>query len=339
MRRSEAALGATVLALALTAGPAVAEPGAAQTVDDTTGAAQVGAVAVDAPVRVASDGDGESTGATTAGPQTTSESTGAAQVGSVDADVPVRALSDGDDADSNPAGAGAGQQSTGDSTAAAQVGSVDADAPVRVASDGDNTGDGSARAGSAEQSTADSNGAAQVGAADVAVPVRVLSDGHGPDGSGGPAATPQSVGGSTGALQVASPSLFAPVSVLSDSPAGDAGGGTTPELGDPSPVPDGGSPEVSPPAETDGDAPGSPEGLRRLVDNEAPAPDTREAVQFTTTTSDGGGVAEAAEVETLGVADTSLPLTGLGFAALVVAGLWLLASGLALRLVPGGKRR
>ena len=61
MRRSAIALGASVLALALTAGPAVAEPGVAQTVDDTAGAAQVGAVAVNAPVRVASDGNGDAT--------------------------------------------------------------------------------------------------------------------------------------------------------------------------------------------------------------------------------------------------------------------------------------
>ena len=76
MKRSALALGASVLALALTAGPAAAEPGAGQTVDDTTGAAQVGAVAVDAPVRVASDGDSTTAGASAGGPQTTGDSTG-----------------------------------------------------------------------------------------------------------------------------------------------------------------------------------------------------------------------------------------------------------------------
>jgi hypothetical protein len=45
-------------------------------------------------------------------------------------------------------------------------------------------------------------------------------------------------------------------------------------------------------------------------------------------------------VETLGAAQLgSLPLTGLGTVALVAMGLWLLGSGLALRLVPGGERR
>ena len=71
MKRSVLALGASVLALALGAGPAQAAPGATQSVDDTTGAAQVGAVAVNAPVRVASDGDSQSAGAAAAAPQTT----------------------------------------------------------------------------------------------------------------------------------------------------------------------------------------------------------------------------------------------------------------------------
>jgi len=61
MRRSAFALGASVLALALTAGPAAADPTPGQTVTDTTGAVQVGAAAVNAPVRVASDGDGSAT--------------------------------------------------------------------------------------------------------------------------------------------------------------------------------------------------------------------------------------------------------------------------------------
>jgi hypothetical protein len=73
MKRSVVALGASVLALALGAGPAEAVPGATQSVEDTTGAAQVGEVAVSAPVRVASDGDSQSAGVAAAAPQTTSD--------------------------------------------------------------------------------------------------------------------------------------------------------------------------------------------------------------------------------------------------------------------------
>src|SRR3954447_21759253 len=96
MRRTVLALGASTLALALGAGPAQAAPDAIQSVNDSTGAAQVGAVTVDTPIRVASDGDSQPAGATVAGPQTTTDSTGAAQVSSVDASAPVRVLSDGD---------------------------------------------------------------------------------------------------------------------------------------------------------------------------------------------------------------------------------------------------
>ena len=58
MRRSAIALGASLLALALNAGPAAAqaEGPVQQQVTDSTGAIQVGPTAVDAPVRVLSDG-------------------------------------------------------------------------------------------------------------------------------------------------------------------------------------------------------------------------------------------------------------------------------------------
>ena len=127
MKRSAFALGASVLALALTAGPAAADPGTGQTVDDSTGSAQVGAVAVDAPVRVASDGDSATTGASAGGPQATGDSTGSAQVTSVDANAPVRVLSDGDDTERRRIGGRYGSstgpgQSADDSAGSAQVG-------------------------------------------------------------------------------------------------------------------------------------------------------------------------------------------------------------------------
>lgn len=58
MRRSAIALWATLCALALTAGPAAAQD-ARQTVEDSALAGQVGPVQVNAPVRVASDGNNE----------------------------------------------------------------------------------------------------------------------------------------------------------------------------------------------------------------------------------------------------------------------------------------
>jgi hypothetical protein len=285
MRRSATALGASLLALALTAGPALAEPGVAQTVDDSTGAAQVGAVNADVPVRVLSDGEDSQAGVTTGAPQTTSDSTGAAQAGPVEVDAPVRVASDGDDADAG--GATGGPQTTSDSAGSGQVGSLTA-----------------------------------------ATPVRVLSDGDGPEGGSGSAATPQTVGGSTGALQVGSPSLYAPARVLSEGGAGPGDDGSD----------GGGVPQVSPPAEGE-DAPGAPEGLRRLVDDGGTTLDERPAVEFTSTTTSGGGGVETSMAGVLGASETKLPLTGLGSAAMAAMGLWLLSGGLALRLVPGGKRR
>ena len=78
MRPSATALWATVLALALTAGPAAAQE-ATQTVQDSALAGQVGPVQVNAPVRVASDGDNEALSASVGGPQTATGSEGSAQ--------------------------------------------------------------------------------------------------------------------------------------------------------------------------------------------------------------------------------------------------------------------
>jgi hypothetical protein len=275
----------------------------------------------------------------TAGSQVTGDSTGAAQAGPVDVDAPVRVRSDGGDTGSGTAGGA--PQTTGDSTGTAQVGSADADAPVRVLSDGGDTG--SATADGAPQTAGDTTGAAQVGSADVAAPVRVLSDGG--DARSGPATSSagQTAIGTDGALQVGAPSVFAPARVLSE---GSNAAGVPPGDGEPTPgtpeltVP--GSPEPNPPLvgdEGDGSAPDGGSGdLRRLVDGGGDTgPGTQPALDFE---SNGeGDEAGVAEVATLGAADPALPVTGLGFIAVVILGLWLLGSGLALRLVPGGKRR
>jgi hypothetical protein len=304
MRCSAVALGASLIALALTAGPAFAEPGLTQTVDDSTGAAQVGAVAVDAPVRVASDGDGSSAGVSGGAPQTTSESTGAAQVTSVDANAPVRVLSDGNDAEAASSGVGAGEQTTGDSTAAAQVGSADVDAPVRVLSDGDNAPAESGGASAGEQSAAESTGAAQVGSPSVAAPVRVLSEDGGTSDEGGAA---EDVGEAVdGAL-----------AELVGDLQGNPGVPATPS-------------ELAPGA--DGPRPVDTE-VHRLIDHGPGVPETQPAVDLVP--GYGGG----AEVATLSVAAASLPYTGSDAARAAAIGLWLLSTGLALRLVPGGKRR
>jgi hypothetical protein len=292
-----------VIALALTAGSAAAEPGAGQTVDGSTGVAQVGAVAVNAPVRVASDGNSTTTGAVAGGPQTTGDSAGSAQVTSVDASAPVRVLSDGNDAQG--AGSTASQQSTGDSSGTAQVGSPNANAPVRVLSDGDNS-------------------SAQPG--------------------GGLTGGPQSVGHSTGSAQVGSPTVFAPVRVLSGgapTPGGDPG---PPDAGDVAQglvaallgSPSGGGDLVASPSTV---APEGPDGslapgeVRKLADRSETVP----ALRLVSGGADDGSAAPA--VQTLGVSAASLPLTGLGLVASAAIGLWLLSTGMALRLVPGGKRR
>lgn len=296
MKRNVVALGASVLALALGAGPAQAAPGATQSVNDTTGAAQVGAVAVNAPVRVASDGDSQPVNAAAAAPQTTSDSTGGAQVSSVGADAPVRVLSHGNDAapaDSGSSSAAADQTTAG-SSGTAQVGSPSVSAPVRVASDGDNSASESA----------------------------------------GASAGPQAVGNSGAAAQVGSPTLFAPVRVLSaDQASGGTGPGLAGEVadlvatiaGDRTPGRASGTPSEQPGAPTPGES-------RGLVDGSSP--DTQPAVNLESggAPDDGGPGSEAGDVSSLGVAAAgTLPLTGGGFVAVVGMGLSLLLSGAALR--------
>ena len=303
MKRSALALGASMLVLALTAGPAAADPELGQTVEGSTGTAQVGAVSVDAPVRVASDGDSTAAGASAGGPQTTGDSTGAAQVTSADVDAPVRVLSDGNDAEAG--GSAPGTQSTGDSTGAAQVGAADVNAPVRVASDGDNSSTG-AGAAAPEQSVDDSHGSAQVGSPSLFAPVRVLSGGTGPGDE------PDSPDAGDLAEELLG-------ELLGSSPGGGGDVVATPSALAPTPAGGSGSP--------------SPEELRRLRDGSDPDP----AITFA---PDGTGGAATGEIATLGVAAAgTLPYTGFGLLAVAVLGLWLFAGGLALRLVPGGKRR
>ena len=95
MRRSALALGATVMALALTAGPAAAQSGGQQTVTGSVAAAQGGPTEVNAPVRVLSDGNDPAPSATVGAPQMAEDSNGTAQAGPIGANAPVRVLSDG----------------------------------------------------------------------------------------------------------------------------------------------------------------------------------------------------------------------------------------------------
>jgi hypothetical protein len=176
--------------------------------------------------------------------------------------------------------------------------------------------------------------------------VRVLSDGDNSTTEAGAGAGPQTVGDSSGSAQVGSPSLFAPVRVLSggtgpgdESDAADAGDLAEELLGELLGTPSGGGGEVvatpSSLAPTGGDGPGSPsaEELARLLDG----PDPDQAYMFS---PNGTGGTATGEVATLGVAAAgTLPYTGLGLVAVALLGLWLCSGGLALRLVPGGKRR
>jgi hypothetical protein len=102
MRRTASVLGSALVTLALAGSPAWASP-PAQSTENSTGAAQVGPVGVDAPVRIASDGDNQGAAQATGGSQSVDDSTGTAQVGPAEANAPVRVLSDGDD---NVGGAG-----------------------------------------------------------------------------------------------------------------------------------------------------------------------------------------------------------------------------------------
>jgi hypothetical protein len=258
----------------------------------------------------------------------------------------VRVLSDGNDAEAG--GTAGGNESTADSTGSAQVGAADVDAPVRVASDGDNSSDAGSGTAAPEQSVDDSSGSAQAGSPNVAAPVRVLSDGDSSTGDAGAdaGAGPQTVGDSSGSAQVGSPSLFAPVRVLSggtgpsdESDPPDAGDLAEELLGELLGTPSGGggdviaTPSALAPTTGGGSGSPSPEELRRLLDGSDPGP----AITF----SPGGtGGTATGEIATLGVAAAgTLPYTGFGVVAVALLGLWLLSGGLALRLVPGGKRR
>jgi hypothetical protein len=192
-------------------------------------------------------------------------------------------------------------------------------------------------------SRTETTGSAQVGSAGAEAPVRVLSDG-GDAGSGAAGRTggEQTVDGTSGAAQAGAPGLFAPVRVLSDtgSPAGepdawDSAGDLVGLIADA----DGSQGATPIGSQAPGDA---PEGVRRLADSGGTAPGTRPALQLVTG-GDGPitGVQDtgAGGLQTLGVQAGSLPLTGFALPALVALGMWLLSSGLALRLVPGGKRR
>jgi hypothetical protein len=107
MRRTASVLGSALVTLALTGSPAWAGP-PAQSTENSTGAAQVGPVDVDAPVRIASDGDNQGAAQGKGGSQGIDDSTGAAQVGPVGANAPVRVLSDGDNEAGEAGGSGGG---------------------------------------------------------------------------------------------------------------------------------------------------------------------------------------------------------------------------------------
>lgn len=303
MRRSALALGATVVALALSAGPAAAES-ADQTVTDSTGAAQAGPTEVNAPIRVLSDGSDPAPSATVGAPQTADGSDGTAQAGTTEVNAPVRVLSDGQNAPSG--GSTSGEQTASDSTGA-QAGSAGASAPVRVASDGDNTSSGSA--GGGEQTTTGSSGSAQVGQLGAEAPIRVASDGDDSGGSGGSTAG-QSTSGSDGSAQIASPSVSAPIRVASEGDndvAVDAEGGP---VGD-----DGGTGAL-----------GGPVAGIDPLDDTTPATDVIED-------GDGSSTSALLRPATSFIAAQAgeLPLTGLGVGVLLLAGLLLLSSGTALR--------
>ena len=110
MRRTVSVLGSALATLALVGSPAWAS----QSTTNSTGAAQVGPVGVDAPVRIASDGDNQGTAQSEGGSQGIGDSTGAAQVGPVEAHAPVRVLSDGDNQDGGAGGNGGNGPPPGD---------------------------------------------------------------------------------------------------------------------------------------------------------------------------------------------------------------------------------
>ena len=219
MRRSALALGATVMALALTAGPAAAQSGGAQTVTDSTGAAQAGPTEVNVPIRVASDGNDPAPSATVGAPQTADNSSGTAQAGSTEVSAPVRVLSDGKNAPSG--GSPGGEQTASDSTGA-QAGSVGVNAPIRVASDGD---DGGADAAAADGGT--------VGVGAQGDPVDPLggdsSPGSGADG--GPVGVTQSIPGTRPATDLLSDGSSTSASLQTVAALADEAGGSLPLTG------------------------------------------------------------------------------------------------------------
>jgi len=138
MKRSAIALSASVLALALHAAPAAAQTGdVGQQIGDSTGAAQVGAVQAEVPVRVLSDGNNAEPAAVAAAPQDSGDSTASGQVGSADVSAPVRVASDGDNAGSAGETGGGAEQTADGSTGSAQAEPGNVSAPIRVLSDGD----------------------------------------------------------------------------------------------------------------------------------------------------------------------------------------------------------
>src|SRR5215204_1559327 len=326
MRRSALALGAIACAFALTAGPARAAPNPIQAVDDAALSAQVGSVAVDAPVRVGSHGDNAAPAGPSDGNQTVTDSAGTAQVGSVGVSAPVRVASDGENAGSHAAGgSGGGAQSTDDSLGSGQGGSVGVNAPVRVASDGDNGAPAAPSGGT--QTVTDSVGTAQVGSVEVNAPVRVASDGENagsaPAGAGG--GGPQSTDDSLGSAQVGSMAADAPVRVASDgddgSPAGNAVPPATESAQPPAASPDGG----------EGATP-----VQVLEPNEQGEPDEPGGVERGDRADAGGGqpgeeVAGTTGIQTLAAQAGTLPLTGLALLATVGLGVLLLCAGLAVR--------
>ena len=92
MRHSVLALGASVMALALTAGPAAAQSDGEQTVTGSVAAAQGGPTEVNAPVRVLSDGNDPAPSATIGAPQTAENSNGTAQAGPIGVNAPAQLL-------------------------------------------------------------------------------------------------------------------------------------------------------------------------------------------------------------------------------------------------------
>jgi hypothetical protein len=99
-------------------------------------------------VRVASDGDNHAASAGSAdGEQTVTDSNGSAQVAGAGVNAPVRVASDGDNGGSGGSGSstGSGDQTVTGSTGTAQIASPSVSAPISVLSDGDEvpvSGDG-----------------------------------------------------------------------------------------------------------------------------------------------------------------------------------------------------